>query len=378
MKAAYALQRSGYLMLSVARVNPRVSVIIRSFNRLGILAELLERLLAQDHDSFEIVVVEQSIERPVAELARVEALARDRRVRIERFEPLGGPRARNEGVRASRGEILVFIDDDDLPIGTDWLRRHERHYADPKCLGMTGRSVVEGQEGRPLYANMDAARRRVLSLNALRFQRVYVGTDRYARVQSLHGSNFSVRRSTLERFGLWDECTPIEDELSLAYRMQASLARGDEYLVFDPETVMLRRLDAPGGMAKRALAPHGYAKKLFTFMHNVTGHYYPARFALLYPIYFVYVGYLVTDWVFTMSRRHRSLGHRLLSLGAFYAMLPVLWVGWLAAWSSRRLVDGPFDHHPELAPLTPALDRAGLRPAPLPADLVPAPAASPP
>ena len=35
---------------------PRISVVVRSYNRLGVLAELLEILLAQDHDSFEIVV----------------------------------------------------------------------------------------------------------------------------------------------------------------------------------------------------------------------------------------------------------------------------------------------------------------------------------
>ena len=43
---------------------PRISVIVRSYNRLAALAELLTALLAQDHDSFEVVVVEQSTARP--------------------------------------------------------------------------------------------------------------------------------------------------------------------------------------------------------------------------------------------------------------------------------------------------------------------------
>ena len=101
---------------------PRVSVIVRSYNRLGALAELLRALLAQDHDSFEIVVVEQSTQRPSEELSAVEMLSADPRVRLLRFAPLGGPGARNAGVRASRGELLVFIDDDDLPASRDWLR----------------------------------------------------------------------------------------------------------------------------------------------------------------------------------------------------------------------------------------------------------------
>ena len=93
-------------------MRPRLSVIVRSYNRLGALAELLKELLAQDHDDFEIVVVDQSTVRPEAELAVVESLAKDPRVRLLRFPPLGGPGARNAGVRAARGDLFVCIDDD--------------------------------------------------------------------------------------------------------------------------------------------------------------------------------------------------------------------------------------------------------------------------
>jgi glycosyltransferase involved in cell wall biosynthesis len=45
-------------------MEPRLSVVVRSYNRLAALGELIEALLAQDHDSYEIVVVEQSTVRP--------------------------------------------------------------------------------------------------------------------------------------------------------------------------------------------------------------------------------------------------------------------------------------------------------------------------
>src|SRR5262245_33765831 len=99
----------------MASSSPRVSVVVRSYNRLAALAELLDALLAQDHDSFEVVVVEQSTVRPAEPAERIAALARDERVTMLRHPPLGGPAARNVGVRAARGELLVFIDDDDLP-----------------------------------------------------------------------------------------------------------------------------------------------------------------------------------------------------------------------------------------------------------------------
>jgi glycosyltransferase involved in cell wall biosynthesis len=329
---------------------PRVSVVVRSYNRLSILPELLTALLGQDHDSFEIVVVEQSTIRPPADVACVEQLASDPRVRILRHEPLGGPRARNVGVRAARGEVLVFIDDDDLPVGRDWLRRHEANFADPRCLGATGRSFLDGTDPDAVpEKKLQRARRRVLSFGLLKWQRVWVCADRRTHVQSLHGSNAAVRRSTVERFGLWDECTPIEDEPSIAYRINAG-KRPDEYLLFDPEALMLRRLDEPGGMDKRTLPAHTYAQRVFTFLHNVVAHYFPVRFALLYPLYFLLTALQATDWILTFSRKHSTFTQRALAIGGLYMALPLLWSSWLMASWYQRLRRGELEHHPKLAP----------------------------
>jgi glycosyltransferase involved in cell wall biosynthesis len=333
---------------------PRVSVVVRSYNRLSILSELLATLLAQDHDSFEIVVVEQSTLRPPADVARIEQLASDPRVRVFRHEPLGGPRARNAGVRASRGDVIVFIDDDDLPAGRDWLRRHEANFADPRCLGATGRSIMDGADPEdPPYKNMRRARRRVLSFGVLKWQRVWVGSDQRTLVDSLHGSNAAVRRSTLVRFGLWDECTPIEDEPSIAYRINAA-KRPDEYLLFDPEILMIRRLDEPGGMEKRSLSAPAYAQRVFTFLHNIVRHYFPVRFALLYPLYFLLVAHQATDWILNYSRKHTTLTRRVLAIGGLYVTLPFLWSSWLVSSWRQRIRHGELAHHPKLAPATAA------------------------
>jgi glycosyltransferase involved in cell wall biosynthesis len=342
-------------MLRGEAVAPRVSVVVRSYNRLALLAELLAALLAQDHDSYEIVVVEQSTVRPPADVARVEQLAGDPRVRIFRHEPLGGPRARNVGVRASRGDVIVFIDDDDLPVGRDWLRRHEANFDDPRCLGATGRQVKDTADPHARPRTMRRARRMVLSFNLLMWQRVWACADQRKQVDSLHGGNAAVRRSTLERFGLWDECTPIEDEPSLSYRINAGKGP-DEYLLYDPEPLMLRRLDAPGGMAKRALSGPAYARRVFTFLHNVVAHYFPVRFALLYPLYFLLTAHEATDWILSFSRKHATVTRRALAIGWLYVALPFLWCGWLAASWHQRLRDGEPEHHPKLAPAPRAIE----------------------
>jgi glycosyltransferase involved in cell wall biosynthesis len=325
---------------------PRVSVIVRSYNRLPALAELLAALLAQDHPDFEVVVVEQSTDRPADAEARITALAADPRVRVLRSPPLGGPGARNAGVRAARGAILVFIDDDDLPGSPDWLRRHEANLADPRCLGATGRFV--GEDGAPVpYGNMPRARRNVLSFNWLKWQRVYARSDEPKRVESLMGGNVAIPRTTLERFGLWDECTPIEDEPSLAYRIAAG-KRADEYLAFAPAVRMIRRLDVPGGMAKRTLSGPAYARRVFTFVHNIIGHYFPWRLVLLYPAYYGFVAWHVTEWIVSDSKKHRTWWQRAGGALGLNLVLPFCWLGWLARLAVDRVRHGAPPHRPTL------------------------------
>lgn len=328
-------------------VVPRLSVIVRSYNRPQTLQELLRALLAQAHDSFEVVVVDQSTNYTAADLAVITALAADPRVRRLQFPPLGGPGARNVGVRAARGDLLVFIDDDDLPADTNWLSQHEANFVDPLCLGVTGQFVDEpGYE--TTYANPARAERNVLSFNFLRWQRVYAKTSKRKKVESLMGGNAAIRRSTLERFGLWDECTPIEDEPSLAFRIMAGKKR-DEYLLFDPAPKMVRRLNAPGGMAKRGLSGPAYGQRVFTFMHNIIGHYYPIRFAVLYPAYIGFLGIHVTEWIVSDSKRHRTFVQRAAAVAGFWLALVPLWCWWLLRYWQARLTHGAPAHAPRIS-----------------------------
>lgn len=335
---------------------PRLTVVIRSYNRVAALCELLASILGQRCDeAFEVVVVEQSTQVTEADGKRLAEFERDPRVRVLRFPPLGGPRARNVGCRAARGQIVLFMDDDDLPVGDGWIAAHLRHFDDPLCLGVTGRYVTELDRPGPRWSAARASQLVLSYVPVLMYQQCYnyVVVDRPVRVASVHGGNVSLRRSALERFGLWDECTRVEDELSFNYRLRAR-KRPDEFLLYDPDALMLRRVDVPGGMNKRYMPVSAVGERIFEFLHNILGHYFPVRFTLLYPAYVVLLYGVCCGWIWGEIHGGGSVARRLARMLGLLLMLPLLWVQWSYRLLRKRARERP-RYEPRLDDPQPAM-----------------------
>jgi glycosyltransferase involved in cell wall biosynthesis len=88
---------------------PMFSVVITTHNRPQFLKEAMASVVAQSVADFELLVVDDG------SIPSAQPSEPDPRIRVIRRESAGGPAAsRNEGMRASRGKYLVFLDDDDL------------------------------------------------------------------------------------------------------------------------------------------------------------------------------------------------------------------------------------------------------------------------
>jgi glycosyltransferase involved in cell wall biosynthesis len=91
---------------------PRVSVIIPAYNAAPHIAEALDSVFQQTFRDFEVIVVNDgSPDTPQLEAALAPYL--DRILYIKQ-ENRGSAGARNAGILASRGELLAFLDSDDL------------------------------------------------------------------------------------------------------------------------------------------------------------------------------------------------------------------------------------------------------------------------
>lgn len=92
--------------------SPLVSVVIPAFNAKKWIAEAIDSVLAQTFEDYEIVVVDDG-STDATEQA-LGGLIRAKQIRFFRQQNSGVSAARNRGVDESRGELIAFLDADDL------------------------------------------------------------------------------------------------------------------------------------------------------------------------------------------------------------------------------------------------------------------------
>jgi glycosyltransferase involved in cell wall biosynthesis len=265
---------------------PFVSVAVRSYRRLPQLVELVSRLLQQEYPRFEIVVIEQSTLERESYRDALTALSSDPRVRILEYSVLGAGGARNEAARQARGDIVLFLDDDDLPLHRNWISAHAANYSDPHCIAVSGRHVLDENIDA---ANYDTPKNHRLCLRyswlKLPRGRTYHG-QRILGVTQVAGTNASIRRSAIERVGGWDD-ERDHDEDSFNFRF-ARVKHREEYFAYDPRPAILRRLDVPGGLGRRQQGIPERLRAELRFFHVVIRRYFPVRFWMLYPLYLLF------------------------------------------------------------------------------------------
>ena len=161
-----------------------VSVVIPCYNQAHFLSEAIESVLAQSHQHFEIVVVDDGSPDNTSEVA-----ARYLSVRLIRQENQGRSMARNTGIRHSKGSYLVFLDADDrlLPEALEaGLQCFEDH---PECAFVYGHYRFIAADGSFLRQT----------------QQRYIDKDHYPAMleRNYIGMNATVmyRRSVFETIG---------------------------------------------------------------------------------------------------------------------------------------------------------------------------------
>jgi glycosyltransferase involved in cell wall biosynthesis len=192
-----------------ATMAPSISVVIPTFNRARQLERTLDGLSRQTvaPATFEVIVVDDGSLDSTRDL-----LGRPRNFALTplRQSNQGPAAARNAGIAAARGEIILFIDDDAIP-APDLIELHIRAHVD---LG----SVVIGRmlppTGRqPFWAEWEM--RMLERQYAQMVAGIFEPTPR-----QFYTANASVRRADIERAGLFDPQYRRAEDVELAYRLE--------------------------------------------------------------------------------------------------------------------------------------------------------------
>jgi glycosyltransferase involved in cell wall biosynthesis len=97
-------------MNAASTKTPLISVIIPTYNRAGVLPEAIDSALSQDYGNFEVIIVDDgSTDETPALLERYGT-----RITVIRQSNRGVSAARNRGVREANGDLIAFLDSDDL------------------------------------------------------------------------------------------------------------------------------------------------------------------------------------------------------------------------------------------------------------------------
>lgn len=114
---------------------PKVSIVIRCYNEVDHIGRLLKEVFSQTYDDFEVVVVDSGSDDGTLELVQ----GFDVRLEHIRKEDFTFGRSLNQGCRASRGGILVFISAHCYPTSEGWLGALVEGFDDEKVAVVYGK-----------------------------------------------------------------------------------------------------------------------------------------------------------------------------------------------------------------------------------------------
>jgi glycosyltransferase involved in cell wall biosynthesis len=184
--------------------SPLVSVIIPTFNSGRFISQALQSALEQTYGHHEIIVVDDGSSDETREvLSKFQG-----RFKYFYQENHGAAAARNTGIKAARGDVLCFLDADDLwasnklELQFDLFKRHR----DVGLLsGLCRKFMDEGIPYLPFAAQS-------VDRNAARIFSAPEAFPELVKTNFIPTSTVMIRKECFEKVGLFDpHLTPVED-----------------------------------------------------------------------------------------------------------------------------------------------------------------------
>jgi glycosyltransferase involved in cell wall biosynthesis len=232
-----------------------VSVVIPTYNRIDSLREVIPSLLRSDvrRDRMEVIVADSNSTDGTAEYL-AEVAREHANVRHLPGPYSGRAMARNAGISAATGRVVLFTDAD-IIASPDLVSRHLAHHEGDEPVAVVGMEVQVDSLDEYEHKRANPA------------LRVPLHGDRPKRLTWLYflTGNASVRRGDLERVGRFDESFTGygHEDLELGYRLQQAGVR----IVYEPRAVNYHWHPVPYEEQKRKMELAGRSTVRFYRKH---------------------------------------------------------------------------------------------------------------
>jgi GT2 family glycosyltransferase len=193
----------------------RLSIIIPSYYRYEPLKKVLDLLTRQTYKPFEIIIADQTpvIERPEKFYEQFKALP----IKILDLKKPSYSNARNSAAYASKGDILLFIDDD-IEFADDFLEQHIK-----TMINENVDVVVGATSETPTLP--DTYSRNIRRMDPVSFFLKAPHCKWNGMVIAIGGLNTSIKRNTFLSVNGFDENIPRMEDIELGYRLYKSGAK---------------------------------------------------------------------------------------------------------------------------------------------------------
>ncbi|AXK76852.1 MULTISPECIES: glycosyltransferase family 2 protein [Mycobacteriaceae] len=208
--------------------NPRVSVVIPTYNRVHVLGRAIASVLNQTVPVHEVIVVDDGSDDGSSEMV-IRLSRQDPRIVLLRQARGGAPSARNRGIAYASGSLLAFQDSDD-----EWNPRFiatllECH-TKPGVIAFCSMTTIDasGKSRIDFPEKIDNVRAQLLRANCISTQSCLVDST------LLRSNSFDVRLQRLQDWDLWlsliDKATFIHvpEVLVTQYIQSDSITAGSE------------------------------------------------------------------------------------------------------------------------------------------------------
>lgn len=246
--------------------SPLISVIIPTYGREEILRETLTDVLQQDYPRYEVIVVDQTATHKPEIQAYLDQLAAQQKIYLFRVNWASLPGARNYGVRRSRGDIIVFLDDD-VQLPTGYLAAHAQNYLNRPDVGAVAGRVFDRMKLAESQAELaiEELPPEAMDPGVAWYFLDLVHTIKPQQVLTARGCNMSFRRELFGQYGLWfDERfggSAVREESDFCL----SIRKTGYKIWYDPAAYLVHLGEETGGC--HDISTRSIAYQL-TFYHN--------------------------------------------------------------------------------------------------------------